>query len=121
MSQVSHPKPSVLRQNIEVVKLFVERWHAVMTAKRDVILALLSRERSAERLVGVQLLGVLVSNKIPAFEVTDSSVVINETAFFQKLGDCLTADSKPLYEASARVRSGGLCRSPILICSSCLG
>ena len=85
MGRCEHKRPSIVRQNLELVKLFVERWSKTLVPRREPIYDLLMRERSNERVVGIQLLGILVANDFSAFDPTDSSSLMSERQFYDRL------------------------------------
>jgi hypothetical protein len=58
------PRPSVQRQNVRIVKMFVEQWSGRFEPRPDVAYSLLRSSGSDERVLGVQLIGVLAANKM---------------------------------------------------------
>jgi hypothetical protein len=84
MERAAHERPSIVRQNLDVVKLFVERWRTVLVPQRGPACKFLREERSAARLIGVQLLGILVANGFAAFDPADATCAA-EPAFFEAL------------------------------------
>eukprot|EP00698_Gefionella_okellyi_P020660 TRINITY_DN6517_c0_g2_i1.p1 TRINITY_DN6517_c0_g2~~TRINITY_DN6517_c0_g2_i1.p1 ORF type:complete len:3836 (-),score=923.59 TRINITY_DN6517_c0_g2_i1:17-10561(-) len=99
MGRSMYNRPSIVRQNVEIVKLFVERWKGRIDVQRQPAVTLLDGDIT--RVLGVQLLGILVANDFPAYDGTD--LHSDEQTLYMKIADNLNHSSKPVYEATARL------------------
>jgi DNA-dependent protein kinase catalytic subunit len=70
MANTYHPTSFVMRNNLELVKGFLENWGAHVVIPTAVICDQFSRtteKEEKENLVGIQLLGVVLANNLPPY------------------------------------------------------
>ena len=105
---VSHSAKHIFRANLELVKLFVERWRGRATInKKDLLGWLVFDEANPQakmaRMCGVQLCGVLVANGIPLYNSRTDASVISEDTLYKKLVQNLRSSAKEVVGACAEV------------------
>ncbi|KAG2383045.1 hypothetical protein C9374_005012 [Naegleria lovaniensis] len=112
----AHQKKVILRSNLELIKLMVEKWREAMTINKTIILGWLCHDESKSsaklaRTTGLQLLGIMIANDIPIYMTeTDSNLGVNEEQFYEKILDNLSFKNKDVYEAAAEI-SGMILKS----------
>ncbi|KAK5584232.1 hypothetical protein RB653_005840 [Dictyostelium firmibasis] len=98
----------ILKNNLNIVKSFVERWKSLFKVDKSIILELLQTKgdfKSKSRQIkttGLVLLSILLSNGYPAYDKEYDSNTISEFKFYQVLLDHLQ-DFKELYDAASEV------------------
>ena len=109
VSNAVHTKKDVIRTNIEIVRLFVEHWHAVYTPDRATVFRFLTctdadaKAAHATRLTGVQLLGVLVANGFAAYDAATDSAFASADRFCEVLADTAVGAARDVGESAAEV------------------
>jgi DNA-dependent protein kinase catalytic subunit len=108
MKHCAHQKRSVLRSNLEMLKLLVEKWKSRIVIQKNIILGWIcydpkSNQAKLARTTGLQLLGVLLANDIPAYDPELDSTTVAEQKFYEKVLENLQFHMKEVYEASAEV------------------
>lgn len=98
---------TVVKYNLDLIKLFVERFHQHIAPSKSVVLELISTEarRSSAKIrrqTGLQILGVLVANKFPLYcKKLDQK--ISESQLIDALIGNLRHSSKSIYRAAAEI------------------
>eukprot|EP01133_Synstelium_polycarpum_P005723 gene5723-6618_t len=99
---------SLLRNNLNICKRFVERYHGKFTPDKTIIQEYLATPLGSYkgkgrqlRTTGLVLLSILLSNGLPAYD-KESDNEISEFKFYQVLLDNLS-DFKELYDAASEI------------------
>ncbi|XP_048576196.1 DNA-dependent protein kinase catalytic subunit isoform X3 [Nematostella vectensis] len=102
MRRTHHENRAVFKNNLEIVKTMVEVWRERITVPTKVIYEALSNPHpdKKDNATGIQLLGVVLANKIHPFS-SDSSV--DENTFYTALSDNLTFKYKDVHAPAAEV------------------
>jgi DNA-dependent protein kinase catalytic subunit len=108
MKHCAHEKKFILKGNLELIKLLVERFRDKLAVGLDIILGWLrfdekKREARLARITGLQLLAVLVANDISPYNKSQDSRIISENKFFDSVLECLLFTFKDVYDAAAEV------------------
>eukprot|EP00727_Mastigamoeba_balamuthi_P006748 m51a1_g2694 DNA-dependent protein kinase catalytic subunit (2648) ;mRNA; r:766654-782327 len=105
-----HEKREIVRSNVEIIKQFVEHWRGYYTPYKRYILDMLAftgkndKSTKMQRLTGLQLLGAIVANGLPAYDrLRDVDVIPSEFKFFEITLENLFHQSKDVHEAAAEV------------------
>ena len=107
---------AIWKSNLELIKIFVEKWKTyfnfdIISPSKRIILSLISFEDKnsrdkinlkLQRITGVQLLGILISNDYPLFTASDAAFV-GETSYYDLICNNLRQTSKELYSINAEV------------------
>ena len=106
-------KRAKLRSNLQIVRLFVASWKDLMQIDKQIIVQHLKKEivkgsRTGGgaldvRNVGVQLLAIVVSNGLPAFDPRNDGPADREEEMARALVDTMASERKVLYEPAAEV------------------
>ncbi|EFC47806.1 DNA dependent protein kinase catalytic subunit [Naegleria gruberi] len=104
----AHQKKVVLRSNLELVKLIVEKWKDSLTINKSIILGWICHDENKStaklaRTTGLQLLGILLANDIPVFDATTDSTIITEEKFYEKILENISFKNKDVYEAASEI------------------
>ena len=114
-----YSKRSILKSNIEIIKLFVERWRRVYVPDKSLIYNMLNsgseenigKSEISARITGLQLLGVVIANGFPFFDPSHdipasssaSSQLRSESQLAEALVENLASPSKDIRSAAAEV------------------
>lgn len=108
-----YSKRSILKSNIEIIKLFVEQWRRGYVPDKSLIYDMLSSGQGgavsksdiSTRITGLQLLGVIIANGFPFFDpVHDvSGNLSSESQLSEVLVENLSSSSKDVRNAAAEV------------------
>ena len=110
--RLSAGKRAKLRSNLQIVRLFVASWKDRMQLDKGIIVQHLKREIVKGRTgggaldvrnVGVQLLAIVVSNGLPAFDPRNDGPADREEEMVRALVDTMASERKVLYEPAAEV------------------
>lgn len=107
IANVIYPSRFIIHCNIDIIKLFVERWKGNFIPSKKLILDMIAydEKRSASRsyrITGLQILGVLVANDLPFYDsVHDKS--ISEAQLSSFVSKNLYHSYKEVYCTSAEV------------------
>ncbi|XP_064405997.1 DNA-dependent protein kinase catalytic subunit-like isoform X2 [Halichondria panicea] len=104
MQHAYHDTRAVFRNNLEIIKTLVESWRSSLQTPTRLVYSLftLGGPEAEANSTGVQLLGILVANKMPAFEPA-TAVSIEEKKFFMSFVNLLGSKPKAVYGAAAEV------------------
>ncbi|XP_077979786.1 DNA-dependent protein kinase catalytic subunit-like [Glandiceps talaboti] len=103
MHNTHHNNRQVLRNNLELVKTVVELWKDCIEVPSRVIFEYFSCKDDAkgkENSTGIQLLGVILANKLPPYR---ESCGIDKIRFYTTLSTNLAFKYKDVYAAAAEV------------------
>lgn len=103
----AYPKPTVGQANIEIIKLFFERWKGCFDVSKKIIVRYISYDLKNKnmklcRVTGLQLLGIIIANGFPPYDPKKDGE-ISEFNFFERLLSNLTIPVKQVYCATAEV------------------
>ncbi|KAJ4461737.1 putative DNA-dependent protein kinase catalytic subunit [Paratrimastix pyriformis] len=123
----------IVKSNLEILKLFVERWRAILAAKRRIVHRYLTfrpppggmdahHDEAMTRTfkgAGLQIMGVLLANGLPPYDIREAAGDFNETRLYEGLVRCIDYDKRevaqpqpqtfrpdcchPVYEAAGEV------------------
>ena len=107
-----HGSNQVLRANVDIIRLFLERWKNDICLERKILLQYLiaggqrpemnDRNIKMQRSVGLQLLGAIVASGYPLYDpITDT--LTSEEHMCGALLNNLTVKTKEVYEAAAEL------------------
>jgi len=105
MANTYHTTPYVMRNNLELVKGFLENWGSQIRVPTAVVCDQFCRTGDKElkdNLVGIQLLGVILSNNLPPFDATTSGQY-READFYRRLVENLSFKFQDVYTSTAEV------------------
>ncbi|XP_028413162.1 DNA-dependent protein kinase catalytic subunit-like [Dendronephthya gigantea] len=102
METCNHPTRSIFKNNLEVIKTFVEVWKERIDVPYKLIYERFSNAsvNTKENSVGIQLMGVIVANKITPFK---PGCGVDEKRFYQDLVKNLSFKYKDVHGAAAEV------------------
>jgi hypothetical protein len=105
---VSHTSKLVFRENLELLKCFVERWGTRVPVAKSDILGWLTYDATqptarVARMCGIQICGVLVANGIPLWSPRFDAATISEDAFYKFLTANFSKMHREVCMASAEV------------------
>ncbi|KAL9649605.1 hypothetical protein ABK040_003282 [Willaertia magna] len=111
MKNCAHQKRIILKSNLELIKLFVEKWKDHISINKSIILGWLCHDASKTtakmaRSTGLQLLGVVIANDMPAYDPVLDANITTEEKFYDKVLDNILFQTKEVYEAAAEI--GGM-------------
>ena len=110
--RASAGKRAKLRSNVQIVRLFVERWKARVTVDKQVILSHLTAELESgrtggagaeRRQIGMQLLSILASQSLLPYDPVNDGSRLREEQLVDALIDNVRSGKKALYEPAAEV------------------
>lgn len=113
MRSAIYSKRSILKSNIEIIKLFVEEWRRGYVPDKALIYDMLNSRQEggtgksdiSTRITGLQLLGVIVANGFPFFDPEHdiSGKLSSESQLSEVLVENLSSSSKDVRNAAAEV------------------
>jgi DNA-dependent protein kinase catalytic subunit len=116
MRNATHSSRRVITSNLQIIKLLVERWRDCLVDKvpRKLITDLLTLERKSTlasrfyRLVGIQILGCIVSNKLGLWNDTNfgngnPAMAVNRRAFMEGIVALLSYGYREVYQAAGEL------------------
>ena len=93
----------MLRSNLTLIKLLVEKWKGVITVQKKAILALLRSEDKAEIHSGLQLFGVLLAAGLPAYSPQHDFLVCEELTLYEEVVRTFAHRTKMVMQLGAEV------------------
>ena len=113
MRSAIYSKRSILKSNIEIIKLFVEEWRRGYVPDKSLIYDMLNSRQEggsgksdiSTRITGLQLLGVTIANGFPFFDPEHdvSGRLTSESQLSEVLVENLSSSSKDVRNAAAEV------------------
>jgi DNA-dependent protein kinase catalytic subunit len=108
MKYCINQKKIILRSNLELIKLLIEKWKDRITIQKNVILGWICFDVKSPyiklaRITGLQLLGVVLANDIPAYDKSVDMTIISEQKFYEKVLENMSLQFKEVYEAAAEI------------------
>ncbi|CAH1795603.1 unnamed protein product [Owenia fusiformis] len=102
MANTYHPTKQVFKNNLEMLKTLIECWKSRIEVPTKVLYSQFSKVdlASKENETGIQMLGVLLANKLTPYKPTGS---VERDKFYQSLANNMGFKYKSVYAASAEV------------------
>jgi len=109
MTHTAYGTREVLRTNLKIVKLFVERWRGVLSLDRKGIYDHLSYKKATVTVVGtgLQLFSILLANDFPFYDAAEDTT-FSEIKFIDALLTCLFHPKDSVYLPAAEVVALGI-------------
>ncbi|XP_067947368.1 DNA-dependent protein kinase catalytic subunit-like [Watersipora subatra] len=102
MNHVHHDRKGVFKNNLDLLKNCLERWKSFMTVDTSTIASFLQSSEDKKVLTGVQLVGVVIANKIEPYNA-DRAGNIGKQAFYCLLAKSLMNRLLSVYSSTAEV------------------
>jgi len=108
MKHSASKKRVILRHNLELLKLIVEKWKPFIRVEKKIILGWICFDQSHSsaalaRTTGLQIIGVMIANDISAYDKQNDTRVVSEQKYYECIVNNLTQSSKKVYEAGAEI------------------
>eukprot|EP01080_Neovahlkampfia_damariscottae_P000233 gene233-4479_t len=108
MKHCSHQRKAILKSNLEIIKLLIEKWKDFITIDKSIILGWIcynEKEFTSKlaRLTGLQILGVLLANDILVYNPAIDHNLIKEDKYYEKIIGNLTFNSKEVFESTSEI------------------
>jgi DNA-dependent protein kinase catalytic subunit len=104
MKHANHENRSIFRNNLEMIKLLVEHWRDYIQVPTKIIYDQFSNPsmQSKSNRTGIQLLGVIVANQLPPFDIATAGI-LSEQQYYTTFISNLSYKYKEVYGATAEV------------------
>ncbi|ESO12540.1 hypothetical protein HELRODRAFT_159097 [Helobdella robusta] len=99
---------SVMRNNVEIIKVFLESWKDIVDVPTKILLEKISERNISgkQNIYGLQMVGAVLAKQILPYEI--SCDLETKHKFFKSLSDCMLCESKSVYCVAAEVLGMGL-------------